>query len=273
MQAFQAAIERRPDDRILYDSLGALYYRHACYAQAETAFRKSIEIAPDSFYGYRSLAAVYHMQGHHAQAAAQVQQALRIQPSATLYSSLGTLLFAQGQYAKAVDAFERALETAGQQYFYWMNLGDTLRWSSGRDADAVRAYRQALRLLDAEIDKRPQDATLGSRRALILAKSGEADLARAELRRVDALEGTNAYTEYRAAVVEEVGGHRQAALERLSRALAAGFSRPEIERDPELSDLRTDPRFQGLLLDLESAQLAAPAPPNGGCRLPDQPSG
>jgi hypothetical protein len=46
-----------------------------------------------------------------------------------------------------------------------------------------------------------------------------------------------------AAGIDEMLGQRDAALAKLTRALAAGYSRWEIERNPAYRALRQDPRF------------------------------
>ncbi len=50
-------------------------------------------------------------------------------------------------------------------------------------------------------------------------------------------------------------GQRDAALKRLAQALAAGYSRWEIERNPAYRSLRRDPRFPEVLKVV---------PPSGG---------
>ncbi|HSM51419.1 MAG TPA: hypothetical protein VLA75_08465 [Thermoanaerobaculia bacterium] len=50
-----------------------------------------------------------------------------------------------------------------------------------------------------------------------------------------------------AASVHEGLGDRDAALALVASALTAGYPRWEIERDPALAALRTDPRFRSIL--------------------------
>ena len=56
---------------------------------------------------------------------------------------------------------------------------------------------------------------------------------------------------YYAGYVYEQLGQRDKALEFIGRALALGYPLQEIERDPWLTDLRADERFNQLLLERE----------------------
>ena len=42
-------------------------------------------------------------------------------------------------------------------------------------------------------------------------------------------------------------GRREAALQKIARAIAAGYPRWQIERSPSLAALRADPRFADVL--------------------------
>jgi len=245
--AMARAVELEPRDRALRDRLGELYFQAARYAEAEAQFQASIELAPDGIYGHRNLAAVYYMQGRFAEAAQAIQEALAIKPEHSLYSNLGTLLFAQKLYPAAAEAFEKAIELGGEHYYlYWANLGDAHRLS-GREAEARRAYSRAIELIGAELETTPESEVARSRLALYLAKSGACGRSLAELDARPPRAGEKGPGDlYRTAVAHEVCGRRAEALEALGAALAAGFSRREVEGDPELAALRTDPRFQEL---------------------------
>ncbi len=257
-EAFRKAIELEPDNRIFHDDLGSLLFNTGRYAEAARSFEKSIEVAPDSIFGYRNLASTYFLEGRHAEATEAIQQALKIQPSATLYSSQGTIFFSQGLYEKAAQAFERALENGANKYLHWSNLADAYRRMPDRDADARTAYQRALQLLSEQIDSKPTDVSLWSRKAQMLGKLGHYGLARDELDRIEDAGAADAYSHYRVAVTHEICGQRAEALTSLERALHAGFALAEVRRDPELLDLRKDPRFHQLMV-----RRAEPAPAGG----------
>ncbi len=252
-KAFRQAIEHAPDDRRLQDDLGAFYLRVGRYQEAEIAFRRSIELVPDAIHGHRNLASAYYMQGRYDEAAKEMQVALKIEPSPTLYSNLGTLLFAQGLYPDAALAFEKALGLgeAANGYIYWANLADAYRWSASKGDEARKTYSHAIRLIRNDIDRQPGNATLRSRMVLFLAKRGDCTEALAEVETLHTDHVLDASSLFRLAVAHEVCDDRRQALTTLGRALAAGFSEELIRDDPELINLRGDPAFHRLIATLE----------------------
>lgn len=246
------ALELRPTT-LYSDALGALYYGRGRYAEAEERFLASLAMAPDDVHALRNLGALYYAQGHVDEAAQKFQEALKIQPKASLYSNLGTILFSRGLYPRAAEAFENALtmDGASHQPIYWINLADAYRQMPGKEDDARRSYRRAIRLLDEEIEVSPDNVRLLSRRALARARVGDASGARTD---VDRLRGLGAehdvYTLLRRAVAEELTGDRDHALQTLEAALRSGLDAAEVRREPDLLDLRADPRFHHLLMEL-----------------------
>jgi len=251
-EAYRRAIELAPDDRWPQDLLGALHYREGRYDEAADAFRRSIELAPDGVFGYRNLAAVHYLKGRHAEAAAVIQKALEIQPSASLYSNLGTLLYAQGLYPESAAAYERALELPGGEadHVIWANLGDA-RGAAGEEEAARRAYRRAIERIGEEIELRPEEPALRSRRALYRARwggAGEALSEVASIRMAAGRDGVELGTDvlYRLAVTSELAGDRELALELLEEALEGDYPVNRVASDGDLRALREDPRYRRL---------------------------
>jgi serine/threonine-protein kinase len=175
-------------------------------------------------------------------AAAAYQKALEIEPTSGTYTNLGNLRFDQGRYRDAVMAFEKARELNATRYVTWGNLGDAYRWSPGERPKAAEAYRKAIELAQDQVGKSKNTPT---QIALYMAKSGDTQGALRYLAAIPA-ENFDARAYYRAAVIQELGGHRDAALDSLRKALAGGIQSSEINNDPELLDLRNDIRYQRL---------------------------
>ena len=242
------AIELRPRDAELHSALGAFFYKTARYKEAEGAFRQAAAIAPDYAPAYRNLGAVLHMLGDYAGAATAMQQSLEIEPSATVYSNLGTLYFFQGLYPQSVTAFEKAVQLGSNDHVVWANLGDAYRWTPGNQPKAREAFTAALQLVDEAIRTHPDDATLQSRKALYLAKRGDVRSARATADALIARNETNPQNLYRLALAFELTGARDKSLAALEKAIRNGYSTEEIKVDPELASLRRDVQYRRMMV-------------------------
>jgi serine/threonine-protein kinase len=191
------------------------------------------------------------MRGDYPGAARAFQQSLEIEPNVNAYSNLGTLYFFQGLYPQSVTAFEKAVQLGANNHVVWANLGDAYRWTPGNQEKARKAFATALHLLGDEIRTHPDDATLQSRRALYLAKQGEA---RNALAAADALmtgKEKNPNNLYRLALAFELAGSRAKSLDALAQAIRNGYSKEEVNTDPELASVRRDVQFQRLMVSLQ----------------------
>ena len=244
--ALRRAIELGPNRWRAHTELGQFFYVRARYAEAVESWEKARALTPDNLIVLRNLGAAYFRSRHYDEAASVLQRALEVGPSGGILANLGNIYFVQGRYSDSVASFERALQLDANNYLYWGNLGDALRWAPGRRPEAASAYRHASELLRTEIAAKPADAELRTRHALYLVKSGETAAALAELQTARATTFT-AQMHYRATVVYELAEKRDDALEALGRALKAGYPAVELFAEPELTSLRSDPRYHRLV--------------------------
>ena len=247
-ELYGEAIARRPEDWELHSQLGILHLRTGDLHTAEEAFRASIERAPDNALPRRNLAAVYHYQGRYGEAARELQRSIEIHPTSAAYSNLGTLYFFEGLYEQAAAALEQARRLGANDYVFWANLGDVYRQIPGRREESQESFQRALQLLEKELQKRPEDAELRSRRALYLAKCRESEAARKDLEELASRPGREPSVIYRGAVAFELISERGRALHELALALEAGYALSEIEREPDLLSLREDVEYHRLAL-------------------------
>jgi serine/threonine-protein kinase len=257
---FKDAVALAPRAWKPLDQLARVHYAAAKYKDAAAQWEAALALTPDNPQVLRSLGGTYHMLGRPADAASTLQRAIEIQPSATVYSNLGTIRFFQGRYSDAAAAFERAVELNATYYLYWANLGDAYRWSPGAEARARDAYSRALALIDESLKQSPANPDLMTQRALYLAKSGSAREAAAALENWARLPKVTAASYFRASVVREIGGDRAAAVETLQQAMAAGYARTEIENEPELARLRADVRYHQMLARIDAGARSTTNP-------------
>ncbi len=253
--AFRKAVELGADQWRPHTDFGQFLYQRARFVDAIESWERARAITPDNLLVLRNLGAAYYRARRYDDAASVLQRALEIRPSGSVYTNLGNIYFQQGRHTEAVLAFEKALEQDANNYSYWGNLGDAYRWAAGRRPDAAAAYRRASELLREQLALKPADAEMRTRLALYVAKAGDTQSAVKEL----SLLGDATLTAqmlFRVAVVRELAGDRTGALDALARALKAGYPATELGAEPELSTLRTDPRYHRL--------VSVTPPPTGG---------
>ena len=186
-------------------------------------------------------------QGRNDEALQVVQQGLRVRPNAMLYTNLGNALFQRGDYVGAASAFERAVTPpAGSpnRYLNWANLGDTLLWIPGREAQARNAYAKARELLAPRLARTPDNVTLVSRMGLYAARSGDGEDAMRMTAKAMAMAPKNADVHFRAALAYELLHRRELALDALAQAKRLGYPASAIDAEPDFVALRRDPRYQ-----------------------------
>jgi eukaryotic-like serine/threonine-protein kinase len=244
---YREALRLAPDNWEPLAELGQFLYRGARYQEAADAWERCASLVPDNVTIHRQLGAAYHMLERPDDAAHAFQKALAIEPTASVYNNLGTLRFFQGRHADAVNAFQKAVQMRANSYFYWGNLADAHRWNPPTKGDAQSAYATAIQLAGDALKSKPEDGELRATLALYRAKSGDAAGALKDIAIAELAKQPSPSMLFKATVVYELAGKRQAALTALERTLAARYSPAEIRTEPELVSLRTDPRFHELM--------------------------
>ena len=256
-EELRRALQLDPNDWKVYLAMGLDAYQAGRFKESASAWEMALKLEPDSVPTLRNLGAVYHSLGRDDDAVAALQHALEIKPNSDVYTNLGTILFYQGKYDRAVPAFEKAVDLGANNFDSWGNLGDSYRWSSNKKDKATPAYEHAIQLVREEIAKNPNQMELRADLAVYLAKSGHRDSALKELKPVEAVHDTNPSDLYTSALVYELCGKRDQALVALLAAVKAGQDLNDIKNEPEFVSLRTDPRYH---LTILSAAASKPNP-------------
>lgn len=239
-------IQHNPSDWINYMPLGYFYFRHAQYDQAEQCYRIATELAPGNMSALYSLGGVYLAQGKYKEAEHTLESAVAVSPSAGAYSNLGTARFHLGNYAGAADAFLKATDLSPKDYKKWIDLADTYDMA-GEQAKARQAYERAVQELTQALSLLPNDGMLLERLAYCDANLGKMQDARLRLNQALRHPANNAEFLFNAMRLYELTGQREQALLTLRSVLHANYSMSEIEFDPDLKNLRADPRYAKIL--------------------------
>jgi serine/threonine-protein kinase len=251
------ALELAPNHWEPWLHRGTLLYFTGNYPEAASAFEKSCSIAPDNYASQRSLGAAYVSLNRSDDAKAAFQRSLEARPTPSALSNLGTLLYYEQQYEKAVDAFRHAIKIDANKMDLWANLGDAWRFVPGHREDALDAYRHALRTGRNELARSPNDVALRCLMAATLAKSGSMDEARHVLKGLAGSKIVQPDHLLLQAVALELTGQRGPALRTLAAAVAAGLPAARVESEPEFLGLRRDPDYHNLKLYAREPAAAA----------------
>ncbi|BBB64334.1 hypothetical protein UNDYM_0081 [Undibacterium sp. YM2] len=243
-----AGLEKFPYERMFAEELGAVYAELSKYTEAEKFFRISIKIQPDSVAAYANLSNILVRQNRETEAKQILQQGLLIRPDALLYSNMGQILFNDGEYVKAAEAFEAAISPdkgSPARYDGWANWGDTLRWIPGQEEKAKKAYERARELLSQRLPTIPKkaDATMISRFGLYSIRIGDMQTGMKYLYQALELDPENRNVHFRLGLAHELLGKRDEAINELGMAIKYQLPIKTIESEPDLLSLRRDQRY------------------------------
>ncbi len=192
------------------------------------------------------LGTVNQVRGRNDEALSFYERAIAISPVPQALSNMGTLYHERGDFARAVDAYRRAIEQRPNAAPTHRNLGDSLQ-RLGRPAEARAAYRRAAELAEAARVVNPTDMLNLASLALYLQKSGDGAAASRGLDEALRRAPSDPQVQYRAALVHALAGRTDAALAALRRAIELGYSRADAANDDEFQALRKDARFAALV--------------------------
>jgi eukaryotic-like serine/threonine-protein kinase len=235
---YRRALALQPGYWAVYNQLAVFYYLGGRYADAVPMFRQAIRLRPDSVRLYNNLGATLFKLDRFAEARQAYQSSIRLNASDGAYTNLGNLEYYVGNYRQAAAAFEQAAKLTPGKYLYWANLGDAYRWTPELASRAPEAYEKAANLAVRELALNPDNATAHATLAICDAKLGRKDPARRHIERALEIEPTNPDHLLYAAIIAEIGGRSDEAIEWIGKAVKAGAGASQIEREPELKSLR-----------------------------------
>lgn len=142
LEQYRAALARDPKSAVAHNGIGVCLMRQAKYDQAERHLRVAVQAMPDRAHFRNNLAFCYLSQRKWSDAEAELRKALELSPQfVRAWVNLGVVLAQQRRMDEALAAFRTVLSEADAQF----NMG-LMYQSLGRPIEAVRAYRETLRL-------------------------------------------------------------------------------------------------------------------------------
>jgi len=253
--AFKDVIARRPTYSEVYLDLGSLYYQQGQFAKAVEAFRSAIDLIPDEAIGYQNLGGVYLALGRFQEAIDVLKRGLTIQSNADSWTNLGAAYMYVGKWEDAAEAMKKATELSPNDHVLWRNLGDSYDQIPSRRAEARQAYAKALETATASLKVNPKNPVVLSGIALYQAHLGNSQQAEEFINRALEVAPKDSDTLFTSALVYELTGHRDQALKAVQAAVKAGFSLDEVEKEPELRGLQSDPRYRQWVQEEKKAEV------------------
>jgi tetratricopeptide (TPR) repeat protein len=125
-------------------ALVALQTEH--YGQAEQLLARAVEVAPDYLAAWIDLSRAQLEKLDIPAARASIERAILLNPqSAQVQVHFANVLARSGRNADAIEAYRRAAALNPESTPAWIGLGNSLK-TIGRQAEAIAAYREAIRL-------------------------------------------------------------------------------------------------------------------------------
>jgi eukaryotic-like serine/threonine-protein kinase len=244
IREYRKAIALDPTFYEPYQYLGVFYYFRGNYSAAAEQFKKVIELAPGVHRAYMNLAACLENLGRNTEAEQALLMAMKLRVTPDLLNNIGTLLAAQNRDADAVPYYQRAVALNPREYLYLLNLGDSNR-RLGHTRAAKEEYRQALQITRAELVQNPQDGSARASAAYFAARLGDRSWAEGEIgQALRSSPGDNRIIRW-AVLTYEALDLRNEAIATLIAATPELLR--ELDREPDLADLRQDSRFRQLV--------------------------
>jgi tetratricopeptide (TPR) repeat protein len=244
-EIYKRRTEVRPQYWRGYSSLGAFYFSQAEYEKAQSMFEKSVALKPDSYRDFSNLGAVLLYEGKDEEATRALEASIAIRPSYMAYENLGAAYFRLRKFDQAARSTEEALKLSDTQYQTWGNLGDAY-YFGGNKTNAAQTYKKAISMAEQQLKVNPRDTGVLSDLARYWAMLGDRPKALDYLNR--SLIGKNdKELLFAAAMVYNQLRETGPALEWLSKAFAAGYSKSIVGKDVDFDNLHGNPRFEALI--------------------------
>ncbi len=207
-------------------------------AEAHSAFALSVSLSKD-----------YEL------AEKEFQAAIQLNPKQfEAYYFHGRVCFVQGRMEEAVRLFERA-EQAKPEDFQSSSLVAFVLRSIGQAEKAEAAYRRTLLKVESHLELNPDDSRALYLGATALAELGDRDKCFQWARRSHSLDPQDPYIVYGIACFYSRLERIDEALDYFEQAVHAGFTQREwIENDSDFDPIRSHPRFQAVLKELEESE-------------------
>jgi serine/threonine protein kinase/Flp pilus assembly protein TadD len=240
-RALRKAVSLAPDDWKLRQQLGERCLDRCYWVEAEEHYQRLFDLLPDNPRVHNNLGLVYRGQGRFDEATTAFQKSIDLEPSALRYRNLGMVLAEAGNYAEAAEQLLRAIEMRPAQYLAWGLLASAYQHLPSQQEKVRDTYLKAIALASDLHTAMPRNTHLLADVGGYYAALGMEREGRTLLDKAAALEPV-AEPAHKIGLGYERLHDRGEALRWIEVARATGLA-TLIDLNPELTDLRADPRY------------------------------
>jgi serine/threonine protein kinase/tetratricopeptide (TPR) repeat protein len=245
IENYRKAINLDPNYYRSYSYFGAFWYRRGNYPEAAAQFKNAVDHAPGVYEAYTNLGGVLVDMGRDAEAEQALRKSLDLHETPSALNAIGATLAYEGRDAEAITYYQRAVVAEPGTYQIWMNLGDSCR-RANEFARARAAYERGRMLVTAELEQNPRSAIVRAFAAYFEARLDDTARARDDIVQSLHMSPDDNQVIRTAVLIYELLGQRDQTVRILERARPGMLG--ELNRHPDLADLRQDPRFKQLLI-------------------------
>ena len=223
---------QNPEAHISLASVDMFFFRN--FAEADMEIREGLALDPSSAYAHEVSCWFDAEMGRPQEAIIECRKAVELDPLSSLYNDgLAQAYYNGRDYTQAIEQANKALEMNPKQ----VDAVEIL----GRAYEQMGNYKQAMEQW-IKADQLKGHEARAHELGKVFEKSGYTGYLRKNAKDSEA-EGDH----YGAAVGYAMLGEKNAAFAALEKAIAAGNHVDTIKVDPELDNIRSDPRYTDLL--------------------------
>jgi tetratricopeptide (TPR) repeat protein len=243
---YKRAAAMRPEYWDGHYRLGAFYYQQGRFADAASQFRRVVELLPDHAPAHTSLGTALLNLGQERDAEAEFKKSLALAQDYPALANLGVMYYRQKRFAESTTMTEKALGLNDKDYRLWNNLAIAYEWL-GQPQKAKNARSRELARLEQAVALQSEDAEVRANLGVMYAHQHQRNRALPHLEAALALSPNDPEILNKVGEAYEKLGERSKGLEYFQEALGKGLTLKDMELNPDLRSLLSDPSARRVL--------------------------
>ncbi len=181
---YREILRRRPNYWLAYNELGFCLFRQTRYQDAVDVFAQGAAVAPRVALPLTNLGTMYLLLNRDKDAEDAFRRSLERAPNELAYSNLGSIAFREGNYKRAIEDYDKAIELNPKNHRTWRNLADSYAMV-GDSKRQTESYAKAAEILSDALKVNPKPGANWVTLSLYHAKLGRRSDAEADLKAAD----------------------------------------------------------------------------------------